>query len=69
MPGPTKNDKSIKEYNKINKYEDLEIEIGKMWLLKTTVVPVIVGALSLSKSINHIINECNKLAQKEYKTG
>ena len=28
---------------------DMEIEIGKMWHLKTTTMPVIVGALSTIK--------------------
>ena len=38
------NNISIKEYYKISKYKDLEIEIKKMWWLKTITVPVVVGA-------------------------
>ena len=49
MAVPTGNNKSVKEYNKMNKYKDLEIEIEKMWLLKTTTVPVILGALGVMK--------------------
>ena len=40
---------SIKEYNEISKYKDLEIRIENMWHLKTTTVPVVVGALSMIK--------------------
>ena len=40
---PTVNIISIKEYHKLSKYKDLEIEIEKMCHLKTTTIPVIVG--------------------------
>ena len=40
---------SIKEYKKISKYKHLYIEIEKMWHIKTTIVPVIVGALGMIK--------------------
>ena len=40
---------SINELNEIIKYKDLEIEIEKMWYLKTSTVPVIVGALGMIK--------------------
>ena len=46
---PTDNNVSLKEYNKIDKYKDVEIEIEKMWHLKTTIVPVIMGALGMIK--------------------
>ena len=44
-------DKNIapKEFEKLSKYKDLEIEIGKMWHLKTTTIPVVVGALGTLK--------------------
>ena len=38
-----------KEFEKCNKYEDLEIEIAKTWKMKTKTIPVIVGALGLIK--------------------
>ena len=44
---PVPNDRSIaaKEFEKLAKYKDLEIEISKMWQLKTETIPVVVGAL------------------------
>ena len=46
MSVPTDNNISVKEYNKVNKYKDLEIEIDKLWQLKSTTLPALVGALS-----------------------
>ena len=42
-------DKNIanKEFEKLSKYKDLEIEIQKMWHLDTTTIPVVVGALGM----------------------
>ena len=40
---------SVKEYNKISKYKDQEIETEKMWHLKTTIMSVIVGAQGIIK--------------------
>ena len=39
---------SAKEFEKLSKYKDLEIEIAKMWKMKT--IPVIVGALGMIKN-------------------
>ena len=49
MSIPTDKNISVKEFDKLNKYKDLEIEIEKMWRLKTTMVPVIIGALGMVK--------------------
>ena len=38
-----------KEFDKLSKYKDLEIEIQRMWKLRTSTVPVIVGALGMIK--------------------
>ena len=45
----TDNNRSVIEYNKISKYKDMEIDIEKMWHLKTTIMPVIVWALGMIK--------------------
>ena len=40
---------SIKMTEKLSKCKDLEIEIEKFWGIKTTTIPVIIGALGLIK--------------------
>jgi hypothetical protein len=42
---PDDNNIALKESDKLSKYRDLEIEINRMWKAKTSVIPVIVGAL------------------------
>ena len=49
MAEPTNKTYKVKEYNKIGEYKDLEIKIEKIWHLKTTTVPVIIGTLSMDK--------------------
>lgn len=39
----------LKETEKLSKYKDLQIEVSRMWNAKTTIVPVIVGALGTVK--------------------
>jgi hypothetical protein len=61
-----------KEAEKILKYEDLTIEIQRMWNLKTEVIPVVIGATgTISKSFrkylsnipgNHDVGELQKTA-------
>ena len=46
---PTDHNIAVKEFDKLSKYKDLEIEICRMWNLKATTVPVIVGALGMIK--------------------
>ena len=36
-----------KEREKVDKYQDLRREVAKLWNIKTTVVPVVVGALGV----------------------
>ena len=47
-----------KESEKLSKYKDLDIEIAKMWKIKTKTIPVIVGALSMiKKGAQKYVNE------------
>ena len=46
-----------KEAKKILKYEDLTIEIQRMWDVKTTVIPVIIGTTgTISKSFRKYLS-------------
>ena len=47
MSVPSERNVGHKETEKLSKYKDLEIEVAKMWRMKPTIVPVIVGALGL----------------------
>ena len=46
---PSDSNISVKEFEKLSKYKDLEIEIAKMWKMKTKTIPAIVGALGMIK--------------------
>ena len=50
MTVPSDRNLSIKEYEKISKYKDLEIEIQKMSHLKLTMVPVVIGTLGFEEN-------------------
>ena len=56
MTIPTDRNISVKEFDKLSKYKDLQIEIERMWHLKTTIVPVVVGALGMVKRESKIIS-------------
>ena len=45
----TNNNISVKEYNQISNYNDLEMEIENMWHFKTTTVKLPPGALDMIK--------------------
>ena len=49
MTVPADRNIAQKEFEKLSKYKDLEIEIQKMWHLETSTVPVVVGALGMLK--------------------
>jgi hypothetical protein len=40
---------NIKENGKLSKYKDLNIEVSRMWKLRTKIVPSITGALGTNK--------------------
>ena len=46
---PSDRTTSVKMVEKLSKYKDLEIEIRKMWQLKTIIVSIIIGKLGLIK--------------------
>ena len=49
MTMPSDRNLSLVEYEKVSKYKDLDIEIQKMWHLKATVIPLVIGALGMIK--------------------
>ena len=49
MSIPTERNTSLITVEKLTRYKGLEIEIEKTWRIKTTTVPVIIGALGLVK--------------------
>ena len=46
---PSDRNIALKEIEKKGKYKDLELEIQRMWQMKTVVIPVVVGALGTVK--------------------
>ena len=52
MTVPSDRNIALKEIEKKSKYKDLELEIKRMWHMKTTAIPVVVGALGTVKKGN-----------------
>ena len=44
---PSDSDVSLKIFEKLRKYKDLEVKVTKTWHLKTTTLPVVIGALGM----------------------
>ena len=49
MTVPSDRNIALKEIEKKSKYKDLELEIQRMWHIKTVVIPVVVSALGTVK--------------------
>ena len=58
MTVPCDKNVSSKEIENKSKYKDLEIEIQRMWKMKTEVIPIVIGALGTIKigMVNNIRN-------------
>ena len=46
---PSDQNISLKEFQNLSKYKDLEIEVTNMWEFKTNIIPVVIGALGMIK--------------------
>ena len=49
MKIPADKNVSVAEFEKLSKYKDLEIEVEKLWHMKTVTIPVVIGALGMIK--------------------
>ena len=58
MTVPTDRNIAPKEFEKLSKYKDLEIKIGKMLHLDTSTISVVVGALGLLKHGTNEYMDC-----------
>ena len=47
---PSESNTLAKFTEKLSKYKDLEIEVSRMWDMKTETIPVVVGTLGLVKN-------------------
>ena len=55
---PADKNTSLKNFEKLSKYKDLEIELGKSWNMKMKTVPIIVGALGvINRSFKKYLQE------------
>jgi len=49
MATPADSNGNTKETEKRSKYKDLEFEVGRMWKVRTKIVPIVIGALGTIK--------------------
>ena len=47
MSVPSDTNVSLKTFEKLGKYKDMEIEVTKMWNRKRTTLPIVIGALGM----------------------
>ena len=62
MTVPSDRNIALKEIEKKSKYKDLELEIQRMWHMKTIVIPVVVGALGTVKK--GMVENIEKVAKR-----
>ena len=63
MTVPSDGNVALKEIEKNSKYKDLELEIQRMWHMKTIVILVVVGALGkVKKGMVENIEKASKRA-------
>ena len=62
MTAPSDKNIALKEIGKQNKYQDLELEIQRMWHMKTIVIPAIVGALGTVKK--EMVENIEKVSER-----
>ena len=62
MTVPSDRNIALKETEKKSKYKDLELEIQRMWQMKTEVIPVVVGALDTVKK--DMVENIKKVSEK-----
>ena len=63
MTVPSDRNIVLKETEKKCKYKDLELEIQRMWHMKTVVIPVVVGALGTVKK--GMVENIKKVSERE----
>ena len=62
MTVPSDRNIALKEIERKSKYRDLELEIQRMWHMKTVVIPVVVAALGTVKK--GMIENIKKVSRK-----
>ena len=56
MTVPSDRNIALKETEKKSKYKDLELEIQRMWHMKTVVIAVVVGALGSARILRKVLS-------------
>ena len=64
---PADKNTSLKVFQKLCKYKDLEIEVIKMQKLKTKTIPVAIGALGMTKKGTQKILLIKSLVNHHYR--
>ena len=55
---------SVAKFEKLSEYKDLEIEVEKLWHMKTVTFPVVIGALSMIKKSTEKTSRTNTRKSK-----